>query len=676
VVHETSEAAMFRPLLLSVLGLSFVASLAAAEQPRPAASAGGVVVRRVTEEPADLKTLTAAQQALKDALAALEKAEAALAAADGDAAAKEAQKVVAEARRALGDTLRKVGAQNTQILNKAAAGQAVFVRQGFPGNPGVAERENVDPQDPIERFALLTAGGPVVIQATITIDGQPFRTVREKLIDEMLAAADKDKDGKATWDEALTAARFTLGRIGAAGEQQRKSYAQTFDKNADGLVDRGEARLFVAQVFQGATFNLSGGYGGAYGFSGGGAVVVDGRMMYGGGQADVRALLDADSDGTLSDKEIAAAAERLKSRDADDNDLLYPTEISSPAAAAPVRINQAQMAAQATQNAILLGPTAKADTLHASLVQRYKNAEGQVVSTSFAAVPKLFAALDKNSDGALQAEETLALNEVPPHVTLAVDLGASGKAKGLSVMALSDEVSKTHATADSVKLELPGVRVALSANLNASQTYNFGQSATAMITNYDKDSNQYLEKSELPGNLAGQFDSWDGDGDGKVYAAEITASYARMMAPQASQVAAGVANQGNSLFQTLDQTGDGRLSLREMRAAAERMKPLDANDDGKIGQGEIPATMTISFGLGNAGYGVYSSVNRPGGQQPAAPAAARDVPEWFARMDRNGDGDVTLKEFLGDEADFKKLDANSDGFVEAKEAKAAAEAAK
>ena len=44
-------------------------------------------------------------------------------------------------------------------------------------------------------------------------------------------------------------------------------------------------------------------------------------------------------------------------------------------------------------------------------------------------------------------------------------------------------------------------------------------------------------------------------------------------------------------------------------------------------------------------------------------------PGWFTHMDRNGDGDLSAREFLGAEADFRKLDADGDGLVSAEEAR-------
>jgi Ca2+-binding EF-hand superfamily protein len=48
-------------------------------------------------------------------------------------------------------------------------------------------------------------------------------------------------------------------------------------------------------------------------------------------------------------------------------------------------------------------------------------------------------------------------------------------------------------------------------------------------------------------------------------------------------------------------------------------------------------------------------------------------PEWFRRMDRNRDGDVSWREFLGPLAAFKNLDADGDGLITAAEAAMAGE---
>jgi Ca2+-binding EF-hand superfamily protein len=72
------------------------------------------------------------------------------------------------------------------------------------------------------------------------------------------------------------------------------------------------------------------------------------------------------------------------------------------------------------------------------------------------------------------------------------------------------------------------------------------------------------------------------------------------------------------------------------------------------------------------GYG-YLPTGQPANRAPAEAAKNSGPPEWFTRMDRNGDGDLTLKEFLGDKEQFQSLDSNQDGFIEPKEAQAAAE---
>ena len=119
------------------------------------------------------------------------------------------------------------------------------------------------------------------------------------------------------------------------------------------------------------------------------------------------------------------------------------------------------------------------------------------------------------------------------------------------------------------------------------------------MTRYDKNSNGYIDKEEMAGNLAGTFETWDTNGDDKVYAEEIKDAYDRQLAPQMSQVRATVTAQGNALYSTLDANGDGRIGLREMRTAPQRILSLDKNGDGRLSQDEVPPQMAGRFASGD-----------------------------------------------------------------------------
>ncbi len=49
------------------------------------------------------------------------------------------------------------------------------------------------------------------------------------------------------------------------------------------------------------------------------------------------------------------------------------------------------------------------------------------------------------------------------------------------------------------------------------------------------------------------------------------------------------------------------------------------------------------------------------------PAGRR--PDWFHKMDRNHDGDVSRREFLGPRDQFDRLDRDKDGLIDADEAR-------
>jgi hypothetical protein len=58
---------------------------------------------------------------------------------------------------------------------------------------------------------------------------------------------------------------------------------------------------------------------------------------------------------------------------------------------------------------------------------------------------------------------------------------------------------------------------------------------------------------------------------------------------------------------------------------------------------------------------------RPVGMNAPAVRPARG-PLWFRKMDRNGDGDVSPREFLGSRDDFRRIDTDGDGLISAEEA--------
>src|SRR5262249_23611741 len=89
-----------------------------------------------------------------------------------------------------------------------------------------------------------------------------------------------------------------------------------------------------------------------------------------------------------------------------------------------------------------------------------------------------------------------------------------------------------------------------------------------------------------------------------------------------------------------------------------------------ISSSEIPRQFTVTVSKGPNPY----YVQQPGGfYQPAQAVPPRSTrgPLWFRKMDRNGDGDVSQREFTGSPEQFKKLDLDGDALISVDEAEKA-----
>jgi Ca2+-binding EF-hand superfamily protein len=528
----------------------------------------------------------------------------------------------------------------------------------------------VDPQDKVERVLLLTPGGPLVIELTLTIDGQPFNAPREALVDESLREADTDRDEKPTWKEALENPRFGFGRlaqivsVGQSREQRIAQLTQQYDANRNGVVDRAEARGFLAQMFGGPAFTLSGQV--AYVRL---ASSFAGRPA--GQPTAVRDLLDADGDGVLTSDGLAAATEKLLARDADGNELVTMAELGGESANPLMATRVLGRGGSLLMH--LLGPAAQWEQLDSALRQKYGQ---ELKAGAFPLVPNLLPALDANQNGRLERDELPGLNTISPHIALAANFGQTGGLPaGLTLTSVSQELGDFELAPASGRrsLQLPGLQLEFTIPPASAARINYDAQAMAYLNRFDSDKNGYLEKQELDNNnpaFGQQFAAWDADGDGKVYAAELKTFFERQAAPARSQIATTVDTPKDPLLTALDTSGDGRLSLREMRAAPARLAALDKNADGRLDSQEVPAqlSVTLSHGGITGGYSPAPVVGYGGPvPRPTAPAAG---PEWFQRMDRNADGDISPREFLGTRQQFQRLDADADGLIDAQEAAA------
>ncbi|UUO04565.1 hypothetical protein M4951_14315 [Blastopirellula sp. J2-11] len=117
----------------------------------------------------------------------------------------------------------------------------------------------------------------------------------------------------------------------------------------------------------------------------------------------------------------------------------------------------------------------------------------------------------------------------------------------------------------------------------------------------------------------------------------------------ANQVMMTAIDCGPGLFELLDFDRNGALSRRELRNAWNRIESAGAAESGMIHPDRLPRQILLTFSLG----------------QPTSPLGKleRSGPSWFLAMDRNGDGDVSRREFVGPSTAFDRMDRNRDDLV-------------
>jgi Ca2+-binding EF-hand superfamily protein len=388
--------------------------------------------------------------------------------------------------------------------------------------------------------------------------------------------------------------------------------------------------------------------------------------------------LDKDRDGRLS-REEAAAATLLQAFDQDDDEIITADEVLPSTYPAAVRNAVGAWRAEPLPPVMLVpreeGPRRVIGRLRFAkeALARYDKDNDQKWSREEVAFPAdLFDRLDRNRDGKLDAVELLRWLLVLPDAEAALHL-------------VSTPAIKRHGPAvESIPAGRPPLRRtannALSFSLDDAQVNIVcppaaGRNAAAraflvqQFNNLDAEDRGYVNRRqvETPAGTPLRFAlEWgDRDEDGRLSRKELEDFLDLLGEAEKARLSMTFTSTGRGLFQLLDANGDGRLTPRELLTAWARLAPCDRDGDGRVSRREIPRQfhLVVSTGAPNLASG------QPGGAAPraATPTAARG-PVWFRKMDRNGDGDLTPREFLGTAEQFRRLDADGDGLISADEA--------
>jgi Ca2+-binding EF-hand superfamily protein len=522
-----------------------------------------------------------------------------------------------------------------------------------PGDPADVDRD-------VHNLVLLAPAHPVFLQLRVQVDGRGLRSVRTAYAAQLVKQYDKSGDGALSRDEAQAIPPLVKSPTATDTVAIAERW-EAIDKDpADDQVSVEELAAYIDRLF-GNPFLLS---------------VKPERATQ---TVDMFVLLDLNHDGRLSREEFAAARRILGHLDFDDDETLSIEELQ-PARAPQNGPVPAVPASQSTEQPfLLLDDPESIGAATRQILQRYSppGVESGAMHLSREALridEAAFTARDADRDGALDATELAAfLGSPTPHLVVEAQL-LQTKPGRPKLMVASDSLGAVHAdgtrTTEKLALAVAGINLELRLQGNRGAVSDNRNFYRTKFNTADQDKNKYLSEQEFGavGLPNADFKAVDRNGDGMIVVEELMAYVDQESASSQARVEFSISNDGKSVFEVMDANLDRRLSPRELAHAFDRLRPFDLNGDDAITAVELAGRFRALLELGKPvlfrrqGNMAGANTTVPVVNQPSA------GPDWFRRMDRNRDGDVYLREFLGPLTVFKKLDADGDGLISAEEA--------
>jgi Ca2+-binding EF-hand superfamily protein len=572
-----------------------------------------------------------------------------------------------------------------------AAVLAVLVPLLSPADDKPAPAKADQPPGAVQDIIYFAETRPILIRLHVEVDGQAFDSPWDDYIEALFKYLDRDGDGVLNTTEAARAPsaaemmQVLRGNLFPGANQQVVMNNDTsvlnkpdFESGDDKVTLEAFSRYYRTHGAGPVQFTLYPNQGNAA------DALTD--VLY--------ELLDTNKDGKLSQAELEAAEKILMKLDKDEDDLVSTKELIPNLAA---RYGQPAQPQQQQEEVDPDDPTGQKKKpkppapesrffvvvpdgtprylsarmeLAQKIVARYDKDNDGKLSRSEISFLGEFNQLDRNKDGFLDTTELLRFLNLNGDVELVLRIGKNDAGKPLAALyapggkptrmakrvALSPFGGVSFADRGT-EIDVQGIEGVRPNVDGARQTF------IDEFRALDTDRNLYVTRKQVDDPQAALlkaiFPIADRNDDGKLSEQELL-TYLDLQSKAANAfIRVSLADNGHGLFGLLDGNHDGQLGVRELRTAWERLKKHDQRYDNSISRSDLPPQFRVLVSRGDP------LVNGPLLGASAATAAG---PLWFRLMDRNGDGDISPREFLGTEEEFRRLDLDGDGLISLDEA--------